>query len=190
MDENQAKPSPTAVALTLAEALESRGQDYAIGGALALGYWADPRGTMDVDLTLFVSADRPTECVSVLQGIGCHVSASDAVALLQEHGFCRATFAAVRVDVFVPTIPFYDTARARRRRVPLKHGHVMIWDPETLAVFKMMFFRRKDVTDLEQILQRQPSLDRTWVRDQLVEIYGPRDARIAQWDELITELQA
>jgi hypothetical protein len=36
----------------LAAALTERGCEYALGGALALGYWAEPRGTLDVDLTL------------------------------------------------------------------------------------------------------------------------------------------
>jgi hypothetical protein len=189
MDENQPIPRSSVVAAQLAQALEKRGQDYAIGGAVALAYWAEPRGTMDVDLTLFLSPDQPSECVRLLQEIGCEVPATEAISLLQEHGFCRATYDSMRVDVFVPTIPFYAAAKVRRRRVPLRAGHAMIWDPETLSVFKMMFFRRKDIADLEQIMRSQSSsLDRNWIREQLVEMYGARDARIAQWDELDREV--
>lgn len=42
------------IALDLAAALEAAHCEYAIGGAIALGYWAQPRGTLDVDVTLFL----------------------------------------------------------------------------------------------------------------------------------------
>ena len=58
-----------------------------------------------------------------------------------------------------------------------------------LAVFKMMFFRRKDVADVEQMLRTQLAmLDHAWVRQQLVEILGQRDPRVTQWDELVAEV--
>jgi hypothetical protein len=177
------------VAKRIAKALEARKQEYAIGGAIALGFWAEPRGTLDVDCTLYLAPDKPTECVWLLQEIGCTVAVSDALRSLQEHGFCRVGFATLQIDVFLPTIPFYEAARARRRRVALGDQEIMIWDAETLAVFKLMFFRRKDVADVEQILRVQGSrLDRNWIRQQLIDIYGPRDARLQQWEELVNEL--
>lgn len=66
---------------------------------------------------------------------------------------------------------------------------IVIWDAETLAVFKMMFFRRKDLADIEQIMRAQgKQLDRVWIRARLEEIYGPRDPRLAQWDEIAREV--
>jgi len=42
---------------------------------------------------------------------------------------------------------------------------------------------------VEQILRVQDSrLDRNWIRQQLIDIYGPRDARLRQWEELVNEL--
>jgi hypothetical protein len=52
----------------------------------------------------------------------------------------------------------------------------------------MMFFRRKDLADVEQIIQMQAGkLDRDWVLQQLLEMYGRHDPRISQWQELIGE---
>ena len=176
------------VAKRLAQVLDERGQEYAVGGAIALGFWAEPRGTVDLDLTLYLSPEQPSECIRLLQQIGCDLNGTEALASLGEHGYCRATFQGLRVDTFLPTIPFYETARSRRRRVTLGEQEVAIWDPETLAVFKMMFFRRKDIADIEQILRIQAeTLDRDWIRKQLVDIYGSRDPRVAQWDELDAE---
>ncbi len=66
---------------------------------------------------------------------------------------------------------------------------MLVWDAETLAVFKMMFFRRKDLADAEQILRSQgAAFDRTWVPEQLVAMYGERDPRLAAWDELARDV--
>jgi hypothetical protein len=189
MSANDLELSALAVARQLAERLDARQQEYALGGAIALGYWAEPRGTVDVDLTLFLPPERPSECVRLLHEIGCEVAARTAIESLTEHGFCRTTFANTRVDVFLPSNPFYEVARMRRRRVESRGQPIMIWDAETLAVFKMMFFRLKDLADVQQILAVQgPQFEREWVRDRLIEMYGQRDPRVAQWDELTKDI--
>src|SRR5262249_28630974 len=111
-----------------------------------------------------------------------------AIESITENGFCQATLSGRVVDVFLPTLQFYDSARDRRRRVELGGQSVTIWDAETMCVFKMMFFRRKDIADLEQLLRLQGSaLDGDWVLARLVEIYGERDLRVSQWKELAAE---
>lgn len=174
----------------LAKALSAAGCEYALGGAIALGIWANPRGTLDVDVTLFLPPDQPSGCVRLLQNIGCQITASQALQSLTEHGFCQVEFGGRRLDVFLPIIPLYEQARQRRKTVLLGDQPVTIWDAETLCVFKMMFFRRKDLADVEQILRVQgDQLDRDWVTRQLVELYGGRDPRVSQWQELLRETQ-
>lgn len=181
-------PDTAAVARQLAVALDARHQDYALGGAIALGYWAAPRGTVDVDLTVFLPPDKPSACVRLLQDLGCKLTAAQALESLREHGFCRVEYDAVRVDVFLPTIAFYDAARDRRRLVKLGEQPIQIWDAESLAVFKLMFFRRKDIADLEQILNTQrEALDCTWIEEQVVQLFGRHDPRLSQWNELRKE---
>jgi hypothetical protein len=178
------------VAQQLAAALESANCDYAIGGAIALGFWADPRGTLDVDVTLFLSPNESTNCCRLLQRIGCTLEIKTATATLREHGYCEVEFCGIRLDVFLPSIDFYERARQRRKQVQLGARLVTIWDAETLCVFKMMFFRRKDLADVEQVLRAQSDrLDRDWILEQLIEIYGQRDPRISQWVELARETQ-
>jgi len=190
MAENARLLSTSDVAAALGPLLESRRLDYAFGGALALGYWAEPRGTMDVDVTLFLPTDLPDACMQTLQELGCEVPEGTA-KLLHEHGFCRVTWSGIRLDVFLPTIPFYEQARHRRRRVPLKQTTIMIWDAETLSVFKMMFFRDKDLVDLRKIIANQGvTFDRAWVREQLIDIYGRRDTRILRLDEVFAEIDS
>jgi hypothetical protein len=178
------------VARTLAERLDLQGQEYALGGAIALGFWGLPRSTVDVDITLYLPPDRPSDCIWLLQEIGCDFSATKALESLREHGFCRVTASGLDVDVFLPIVPFYEAARARRKRVTLAGQPIMIWDAETLAVFKMMFFRRKDVADVEQILRTQGrQFNRAWVRERLAEMYGTLDPRLSEWDSIIRDVE-
>jgi len=176
------------IARVLAARFDTFDIDYAIGGALALGFWGEPRGTLDVDVTLFLPPREPGVCVSRLTEVGCDLSPADARRSLAEYGFCRVEFQGTRVDVFLPIVDFYERARQRRKAVKLGGQTIWIWDAESLAVFKMMFFRRKDLADVEQILRQQGELfDRAWVRQELESIYGKRDPRLSHWDELLSE---
>lgn len=66
-----------------------------------------------------------------------------------------------------------------------------VWDAESLTVFKMMFFREKDLVDIKQILRTQgEAFDRGWVREQLEETFGRRDPRVARWNEIVQEIKA
>ena len=122
--------------------------------------------------------ERTSECLWLLQDIGCEFASKEAAESLRKHGFCSVRYAGVRLDIFLPIVPFYETARLRRRRVELSGRPIMVWDAESLAVFKMMFFRRKDVADMEQILRTQgKQFDRGWVREQLSGLFGEGDTQ-------------
>lgn len=191
MSETNQSTNAARVAAELARRLDARRQEYALGGAIALGYWGSPRGTVDVDVTLYLPRERTGECLLLLTEIGCEFPAEAAAASLREHGFCRVTLASVNIDVFLPTVAFYEAAMPRRKRVELEDQPVIIWDAESLTVFKMMFFRRKDIADIEQMLRTQGAgFDRCWVRRQLAAMYGERDPRLANWDELVREIPA
>jgi hypothetical protein len=181
--------SPIVVARQLAAKLDDRQVEYAFGGAIALAFWGEPRMTDDVDLILFLPPEKPSECVRLLHEVGCELSAAGGIESIIDHGFCRAVFAGTVVDVFLPSNSFYEVARARRRQVMSDGQSIMIWDAETLAFFKMLFFRPQDFLDIETMLVLQkPHFDRGWVRKNLVEMYGERDPRVARWDELVRQV--
>lgn len=97
----------------------------------------------------------------------------------------------LRVDVFVPSIPYYGELEIRRRRVPLLGGSVWILGPEDLVVLKLMFFRRKDLADVEAVLRDQRgSLDRSFVRSRLIELVGADDERIRALGEIERDVDA
>lgn len=181
-------PDSYQVAEELAARLEAANCEYALGGAIALGFWSEPRGTLDVDVTLYLPVDDPRRCTTLLEQIGCVFDRERTETMLAEHTFCQVQFLGMRLDVFLPMSSFYELAKARRREVPMGRRRAYIWDAETLCVFKMMFFRLKDFVDIQSMLRSQgPSLDRDWIRSALLELYGKWDPRIGQWDELAAE---
>ena len=185
----ETNPLPvTEVAARLAERLEDIECEYALGGAIALACWAEPRGTVDADVSFYLPIKEPGKTVAVLHAIDAVFSESKVRESLVKHGFCSVRFLERRLDVFLPIAPIYEAARHRRKKMPLGGRQVTVWDAETLCVFKMMFFRRKDLADIESILRTQGrALDLPWVESQLIEMYGHRDPRIAQWNELVVE---
>ena len=56
--------------VALENALEGAGIPHAFGGAHALAYYATPRATHDIDLNVFVGADRAAELLRLLAGLG------------------------------------------------------------------------------------------------------------------------
>jgi hypothetical protein len=54
----------------------------------------------------------------------------------------------------------------------------------------MMFFRRKDLVDLERLANSAgETFDAAWVRRWLVETVGEDDPRIQGWDDLCTRFR-
>jgi hypothetical protein len=189
--ERKIPPDPDSyqVAEELAARLEAADCEYALGGAIALGFWAEARGTLDVDVTLYLSLDDPAGCLKFLEKLGCEFDRTRALDMLAEHCFCQVKLLGIRLDVFLPMSSFYEVAKARRREVPIGNRRAYIWDAETLCVFKMMFFRQKDLVDIQSILRSQgATLNREWIEKSLLELYGSHDPRISRWQELAAEV--
>jgi predicted nucleotidyltransferase len=179
------------VARAVADALERRKIPYAIGGALALGFYAPPRATVDVDVNIFVAGERGfTKALGVLNNSG-FVAEADPVQQLRqarEEGQFRGRIEDIRVDVFVSTVPFYKELRRRVRNAVLLGRPIKILAAEDLVVLKLMFFRRKDLADAEAVIRDQgTALDRRKVRARLVKLVGEEDERVRVWDELASE---
>lgn len=176
------------VALTcrLATGLESAGFDYAIGGAIALGYHAPPRATQDIDLNLFVEMDAARDGLRALSDIGVEIDIDTAERQCRERGDTRGWMDGVRVDVFVNSIPLHRDARRRRERVTLAGTELWILSAEDLVILKLLYHRPKDLDDCARVLAlQQQSFDVGYVRDQLASHLDPADPRIAEFDDVV-----
>lgn len=171
---------------SLVDALEASKIDYALGGAIAYSSWAEPRATRDVDVNLWVGPDRLDEGFATLERAGVVLDRERARAEAVERGMFVGRLGEYRIDVFVPSVAFYDEALRRRVRTRVAHRDTWVLSAEAIAVFKMLFYRPKDLADVGRLLQIQHGrIDVAFVRRWLVEMLGQSDPRIAAWDHLV-----
>ena len=173
----------------LADAFEAGDIPYAVGGALALAIAGVPRGTADVDVNVFVEGDRIHEVIEVLRRGGVEVDAPSAVARARVDGMFVGRLDGMRIDVFVPSIPFsYEAERTRIRITDDEQWSGWFLSAEAIAIFKLLFFRGKDRVDLERLVAVRPDLDRAYVREWIVRMMGEDDERTRRWDRIVEEL--
>lgn len=182
----QPPTDPLEAGLALGRALETHGVSYALGGALAYGLWGIPRATLDIDVNVFVEDVELQRVVDALASLGI---ASDLARMLQEsrdRGLTIVHFGSYRVDLFTPSIAFSREAERTRKRVEIDGQPAWFLSAEALAVFKLLFFRPKDIVDLERLIEVQGSaLDAAYVRRHVAEMMGENDERVRRWDELL-----
>jgi hypothetical protein len=92
--------------------------------------------------------------------------------------------------VFTPSIAFSWEAQRSRVRHRIEDADVWFLSVEALAVFKLLFFRGKDVVDLERLVAVSgDSVDGDYVRAQLVRMMGADDPRVSTWDRIWSEFR-
>jgi hypothetical protein len=172
-------------AAKIAAALELHQIPYAIGGAIAWGAWADPRGTHDVDINLFVTAAELDRALDVLETVGVAFVREQAMRAEAEGDVIIGWLNNMRVDLFTPSIPFAWEALKTRRRLTGPSGDAYYLSPEAIALFKLLFFRPKDLLDVEKlILVQGKDLDVFYIRRWLVDMMGQDDERVLSFDAM------
>ncbi|MGH7900002.1 MAG: hypothetical protein ACREQQ_18750 [Candidatus Binatia bacterium] len=181
-------PNAADLAREIADALEADGISYAIGGAIALGFYTAPRATRDVDVNVFVPPAKGLGgLLDSLGRLGFEAAATPEALRRStlEEGQFQGSIRGMRVDVFVPALDYYGTLETRRRRVSLLGRPLWILAPEDLVVLKMVFFRRKDLADVEaELTDQKPELDRAFIRSMLTELVGGQDPRLTALDDI------
>ncbi|MEP6623711.1 MAG: hypothetical protein ABJC79_04665 [Acidimicrobiia bacterium] len=148
---------------------------HAFGGALALAYIATPRGTVDIDVNIFVPPARLDDVADSLAPLGLRAP---------EPFDGELPIAGVRfehpddpfpVDVFLSLDDRY--AEIERRSLLHQFGRGLNALPflsaEDLCVFKLSFGRPQDWVDLRAIAAARPDLDIETIEELVVALRGP-----------------
>ena len=164
------------VVLAVSRALDAQSIPHAFGGAIALAYAVpEPRGTIDVDVNVFVDAG---EARMGFEALPTGVAWSDAdVDRAERDGQVRVWWDAVPLDLFFDYHPFHREAAAGAVSVPFVDRTIRILAPDHLAVFKAFFDRTKDWADLEAMAE-EGSFDAAAVADWLERLLGADDPRL------------
>jgi hypothetical protein len=172
--------------------LEAAGVGHAIGGALALAYHvSEARATRDIDLNVAADPQKPESLLRLLPD---DVPWDDHdVRMIRETGQVRLWWPhpdgqpPIPLDLFFPQSELHELVNRRAVRVAMLDATVPILSATDLLVFKMLFDRRKDWADIEEML-RHAKVDVDDARGWLLRIVGPGDRREAKLDELLAEL--
>lgn len=170
--------------LEVHDVLTSAGLSHAFGGALALAYIIEPRGTVDVDVNVFSPAGDLPSVVEVLSAMDLEPEQDPEHWLPAAGVRLRRDSDPVPVDVFPSLDPRYS--RVERRCVTHPFGPerrpLPFLSADDLTLFKLSFGRDRDWVDVRRIAGVRPDLDVAYIEDQLVALRGatmyPRLARL------------
>jgi hypothetical protein len=162
--------------VTIHLALAEADIPHAFGGALALAWCTQrARGTIDIDVNVFVDRSRTQELLAALPD---DVQwSSDDRSLIERDGQVRLWWGETPVDVFVNTTGFHEQVAQRCRFEPFGGIEMPFLGCTDLAVFKAFFDRTKDWADLEE-MAAAGTLDTDRVVGILTHYLGAPEARV------------
>ena len=162
--------------VAIGRALDAASLPHAFGGANALAYYGTPRATADIDLNAFVGASRAREVLTVLSTLGVQTHDPGVIDTIARDGQVRVRWDATPVDLFFSYDPLHDSSMARRRRVDFGGDRIYVLAPEDLMVYKAIFNRAKDWSDIAEIIYAANTpLDYAYVLRWIDRICDPSD---------------
>ena len=174
--------------MEIAQALEQARIPYAFGGAIALAYYAAPRGTEDIDVNVFLKAEEAGTCTDELERLGISSSVADRdthdhqLVLFWEH---------TPIHVFFSYDPFHESCKARARQVPFADSDIWILSAEDTTIFKIIYDRPKDRAQVREVLLCMGErIDVAYMTGWLERILGSEDARVSRFRVSVAELVA
>lgn len=172
--------------IAIDDALDGAKVPHAIGGALALAYYAEPRATVDVDINLFTPTDGWPDVRDALAPLGVETDLDSAA--LERDGQVRLWWGRNPVDLFFAYDEFHTAMRRAARKVPFAETTIPILSPEHLVVCKAMFDRPKDWIDIEQVFVATNPLDLPEIEAWLDRMTAPDDHRHTKLAEIKSRL--
>jgi hypothetical protein len=170
----------------LADALDAAGLAHAFGGAIALAYWATPRGTEDIDVNLFAGFDRAPQVLGVLSALG-----ADAEPVVRNEAARQivVSWGQTPLHLFFAYDPFHARCAERRQRVPFAGGEIDVLSAEDIAVFKVIFDRPRDRAEVRELLVCMGErFDLAYAFEWLTRLVGADDDRLRRFRQAAHEL--
>lgn len=163
-----------AVTLHVAALLESCGIPYTVGGSLASSFSGEPRGSVDADILVDITADHIQPLVEAL-GDGFYADADALRRAIAEHGTANLIHqpSGIKVDLFVAH-SLLDARQLERRRHVLvatsPDRFLYVHSPEDILLQKLHWYRlggevsERQWRDVHGVLVRQGAhLDRDYL---------------------------
>jgi hypothetical protein len=184
----EASPSLADKVLLIEAALQAARVPHAFGGAIALAYYATPRGTIDIDVNVFIESGQADRVLGALSRLGVDPPTEAEATRLRRDGQARIHWGATPIDLFFSYDAFHDACMERRRVFPFGEGETIhVLAPEDLLIFKAIFDREKDWRDIDELtFAMSGDLDRGWIGSWLERIVGSEDDRYTRAVDALT----
>jgi hypothetical protein len=155
---------------------------HAFGGGLARAYYAEPRAMIDINVNVFLDPAGHARVVGALRALG--VESDVPTEQVVHDGQCRVAWGSTPIDLFYAYHDLHQAMWQATRRAEFRGLSIPILAPEHLLTCKVIFNRRKDWLDIEQILVGALDTDHSEVADWLARIIGTDDPRAQRFAEL------
>jgi hypothetical protein len=154
--------------ITVSTFFETHGMPYMVIGGIAVGMWAAPRATIDLDFLVGVEDDGLPSLIRSAKESGFVIFDDRPMQfkrvmlfrmLLQpEHGDF------LTIDCMLSDDDYKRLALTRAVTVPWEGRTLRVASPEDLILLKLLSARDQDLVDSRNVAQRQvPSLDRSYL---------------------------
>jgi hypothetical protein len=159
---------------------------HAFGGAIALAYYAEPRATIDIDINVFLGAEKYRQVAARLLTIGVDADAAGVAELVEDEGQARVFWESTPIDLFFAYDAFHVAAAAARTKVPFADTTISILSATHLVVCKVVFNRARDWVDIDAMLTADAAIDAAEVMRWVGRIAGDTDPRFDRIAALLT----
>jgi hypothetical protein len=159
---------------------------HAFGGALAVGYYGEPRATGDIDVNVFVSVDAWPGIKESLASLEIDIGIDDREVTRYDE--LQLDWGSTPVHLFFSCDRLHEQMRQAVRKVPFNRGAIPLIAAEHLVVRKAILDRPKDWHDVEQILVATSPLNLKEIEDWLQRLAGKDDPRVAKLSQVKTSL--
>jgi hypothetical protein len=179
----EGSPSLPKKVIAVHDALAIAEVPHAIGGALALAYYGEPRMTVDIDVNVFLPIERWPELMQASESLRLPVNFDEREP--ERHKDTRISWDNNSVHLFFSHDALHAEMPAGVRQVPFARTTIPIVAPEHLIIRKALLDRPKDWPDIESILAATDSLDTNAIESWLRRLTSADDPRVTKLRDLL-----
>jgi predicted nucleotidyltransferase len=159
------------VLATVAARLDAAGIAYMLSGSVAMGYYAQPRMTRDIDIVVELGHAR-ADALVVSLAADFYIDARAVHEAVDQHGMFNAIHSTliVKVDFIVRKPSAYRRVEfGRRRSVVIDGTRLSLVTAEDLILSKLDWARdsrsEMQLRDVRNLLESAPDLDRRYLEE-------------------------
>jgi len=177
--------------VVLVGVFEKHGIPYAVGGAISLIYWSEPRATVDIDVNVFLRTGDAERVANLLASAGITSDTDRFISDVSATAQVRVDYDGTPLDLFFNNLPFHESCAERKVRVPFGEIEMNVLSAEDLVICKAMFNRNRDWPDIEQVMYVQgKEFDLAYTLGWLTDMLGDGAEQVRRINEIGSEVAA